>query len=178
MVEANRASDVFIINNPASGTRDRSREVSAVRDYLERRIQGKFSFCETEGPGHAKQLTLDAVGRGYKHFVVMGGDGLFREVGAGAAHSGADVTFLPKGSEEMGRRNFHLSKNLLLAADVLFDGKVQAIDMGVINGERYILNAGIGADAAVVYGVQKPNCKKEGRGATNRKVLLSCLRDL
>jgi diacylglycerol kinase family enzyme len=157
-------ADVFIINNPVSGTKDRSREVSEVRDYLERRVQGKFAFCETEGPDHATQLTSDAVGKGYKHIVAMGGDGLFREVGAGAAHSGADVTFLPKGSEEMGRRNFHLSKNLLLAADVLFNGKVQAIDTGVINGERYILNAGIGADAAVVYGVQKPNCGKEGRG--------------
>lgn len=162
----NRISDVFVINNPASGTRDRSPEVGMVKDYLEKRVDGKFHFCETEGPGHAKLLVLKAVTQGYKHIVVMGGDGLLRETGAAVAGSNADITLLPKGSEEMARRDFKMPRSLMRAAEVLFDGRVQLIDTGTVNGERFIINMGIGADAEVVNGVQKPGLKKDGHGVT------------
>ena len=156
-------SDAFIIYNPAAGTRDRSREVGIARDYLEKRIS-RVEFCETEGPGHATQLTIEAREQGFKHVVGIGGDGHLREIGAGAVNSDMDVTLLSTGSEEMGRRVFKTPQNLLQAAGVLFDGRVQLVDTGTVNGELFIFNAGVGADADVVHGVQKPGFKKDGHG--------------
>jgi diacylglycerol kinase family enzyme len=156
-------SDAFLIHNPAAGARDRGKEVGRVA-YLLSKCITRFKVCQTEGPGHATLLALQAKEQGYSHILVAGGDGTLREAAAGAVNSDLDLTLLPIGSEEMGRRVFKTPQNLLQAASVLFNGRVQLVDTGTVNGELFIFNAGVGADADVVHGVQKPGFKKDGHG--------------
>jgi len=159
-----RAQGTFVIHNSFSGLHDKSREVGEATDLLASKTNNRVDLRKTEGPGHATELAMEAVRAGYLHIVVAGGDGTFREVAAGAVNSDADVTLWPIGSEEIGRRDLKMPKNLLQAVDIVINGKTQLIDTGSLNGECFIFNAGIGADAEVVYGVQKPGLKKDAHG--------------
>lgn len=158
-----QVSEALIIHNSFAGTKDKSREVNKAAELLASRIR-RVEILRTEGPGHATELALEAIRAGYLHIVVAGGDGTLREVAAGAVNSNVDITLWPTGSEEMARRDLKMPRNLLRAVDIVTNGKVQAIDTGTMNGEIFLFNAGIGADADVVYGVQKPGCKKDGYG--------------
>ena len=160
-----QVSEALIIHNSFAGIKDKSREVNEAAELLASRIR-RVEILRTEGPGHATELALEAIREGYLHIVVAGGDGTLREVAAGAVNSKTDITLWPTGSEEMARRDLKMPRNLLRAVDIVTNGKVQVIDTGAVNGETFLFNAGIGADADVVYGVQKPRLKKDGHGVT------------
>lgn len=156
-------NETLIIHNPASGIKDRSREVGEAANLLSNYV-GRVNIQKTEGPRHATELVIQAREQGYAHIIVAGGDGTLREAAAGAVNSDMDITLWPTGSEEMGRRDLKMPRDLLQAVEVVLYGKVQLIDTGSINGEIFLFNAGIGADADVMCGVQKPGCKKDGYG--------------
>jgi len=159
----NPALDTMIIYNSHAGDKDRSREVEAAAKRLQG-YGGRVEVSLTLAPGHATELTREAREQGYSQIMVAGGDGTFREAATAAVHSGLIIGLLPTGYEEIWRREAKIPKDLLRAVDLAVTGRVQLIDTGRINGILFVFDAGIGADAQVVHGVQQPGLVKDGKG--------------
>jgi diacylglycerol kinase (ATP) len=108
-----------------------------------------FEPRPTERPGHATELARAAVAEGRELVIAAGGDGTVNEVAHGLANTDTALGLMPLGSVMNVARTLWVPRNLALAAHVIAEGKVLAMDMGRI-GSRYFLEAaGVGLDAGL-----------------------------
>jgi len=156
-------ADWFIIVNPCSGKRIYRKGIQSLQKALTACNQtGELQFTQQEG--HAVELTQQAVNRGYKQLVVIGGDGTLNEVINGIFTSGCTtpeeiiIAAIPSGTGNDWIRQW----NITLKTDLINYfrlGKRIAVDVGVVmekettkNRRHYFLNAaGLGFDGDVVY---------------------------
>jgi YegS/Rv2252/BmrU family lipid kinase len=112
----------------------------------------------TRQPGHARLLARQAADEGYDLVVAAGGDGTVHEVVNGLMRGDrADVALgvLPIGSGNDFAFGFGIPLQLEVAVARLFQGQLQAVDLGRVEDERgrfefFQNNLGIGFDAVVV----------------------------
>ena len=153
----------YIIANPCSGKRTSRRRIKSLRLALHACKQtGELRFTRHEG--HAVELAQQAVSRGYKQLVVVGGDGTLNEVINGIFSSNCTSTeeiviaAIPSGNGNDWVRQWNITSKTNLI-DYFRHGKRIWVDIGRITeidspGKRphYFLNAaGLGFDGDVVY---------------------------
>jgi diacylglycerol kinase (ATP) len=103
----------------------------------------------TEGPGHARELALGAVGRGARVVVAWGGDGTVNEVASALAFTAVPLGIVPCGSGNGLARELRLPPTVDAAFAVAVGGGERRIDAGEIEGRLFVNVAGVGFDAAV-----------------------------
>ena len=136
----------LLIANPAS--RRGARYVDESRDA----IVAAGAECDvmlTERSGHAAEL---ARGHGASYDVVftLGGDGTAMEVAGALAGSGIRIGVLPGGTGNLLARALGIPRNVKKAVRALMTGDTRRIDLGVIQGHRFAVAAGVGIDASMV----------------------------
>ena len=136
----------LLIANPAS--RRGARSVDESRDA----IVAAGAECDvmlTERSGHAAEL---ARGHGASYDVVftLGGDGTAMEVAGALAGSGIRIGVLPGGTGNLLARALGIPRNVKKAVRALMTGDTRRIDLGVIQGHRFAVAAGVGIDASMV----------------------------
>ena len=159
--------DWYIIANPCSGKRVYRRKLKLLRTALYACGQkGELRFTRREG--HAVELARQAVNRGYKQLVVMGGDGTMNEVINGIfssdcpAYEEITLAAIPSGTGNDWIRQWNITRKTNLM-DYFRSGKRIAVDVGVLmekespeKRKHYFLNAaGLGFDGDVVYRAEK-----------------------
>src|ERR687886_1348104 len=108
-----------------------------------------FDPQPTERAGHAGERARRAVAEGRELVIAAGGDGTANEVAHGLADTGTVLGLMPLGSIMNVARTLWVPRDLALAARVIAQGKVLAMDMGRI-GDRFFLEAaGVGLDAGL-----------------------------
>lgn len=80
--------------------------------------------------------------------VVCGGDGTVRAVVSALAGTGVALAVLPAGTGNLLARNYGIPLQVTAAAQLATAGGRRHVDIGVINGQRFAVMAGIGFDAA------------------------------
>src|SRR5918911_5645288 len=119
-------------------------------------LQGRYDVdaADTEGRDHATQLASEAAADGYDVVVAFGGDGTVNEAANGLAGSETPLTPLPGGATNVYCRMLGIptdivdaTEHLLRAAD---DWRPRRLDLGSVNGRRFLFSSGYGLDAAVV----------------------------
>ena len=154
--------DWYIIANPCSGKRIYRRKLKLLRTALYACGQrGELRFTRHEG--HAVELARQAIIRGYKQLIVMGGDGTMNEVINGifssdcTAYEEITLAAIPSGTGNDWIRQWNITCKTNLI-DYFQSGKRIAVDVGVLQEKEspekrkhYFLNAaGLGFDADVV----------------------------
>lgn len=137
---------ICVIINPISGGIDKE----AIATALERRLTG----CEivyTKHPHHAIQLAKEAVEKGTKIVVTVGGDGSVNEVGQALIGTDTALAIIPTGSGNGLARHLHIPLNISAAIDVICQGHVETIDTVQINDRCYLGVAGVGFDADISF---------------------------
>ena len=108
----------------------------------------------TDNPGHATELTLDAINEGADYLIAAGGDGTMNEVINGIMQSTDEqrlkviVGLFPLGTGNDFARTAQLTKSVKELANLIISEKYQKIDLGQVeykteNGEpgiRYFNN--------------------------------------
>lgn len=131
----------------------------------------------TQAPGHATELAQQAAAAGSHIVIAAGGDGTLGEVANGLAETDTILAPLPIGTANSFARELNLplplfrgKHQLLKAADLLLNGRIQRMDLGFIkngtgNGRYWLLWAGTGADGYLVEHIEpRPKwSKKLGR---------------
>ena len=133
----------FVVLNPNAAGGSAARDFEALQDQLRAAI-GDFEVGRTTGRGHATTLTRDAVGRGVRQVIAVGGDGTINEVVNGLLRPGEERTDVVLGLVVCGtggdfRRNFGLEGPPSRCIGPLAQGAVRRIDLGRLS---YVDNDG------------------------------------
>jgi len=139
---------VRLIRNPISGRGGTGALIAALAQEISRR-GGYLDVHETEAPGDAARLA--ALTPPEVHAVISaGGDGTLREVVSGMIGKPVPLVVLPTGTENVLAKHFGYRRDVNAIVKTLEHGRVEAYDVGVCNGRKFILLAGVGFDGDVV----------------------------
>jgi diacylglycerol kinase family enzyme len=119
-------------------------------------LQGRYDVdaVDTEGRDHATVLCREAAADGYDVVVAFGGDGTVNEAANGLAGTATALTPLPGGATNVYCRMLGIPTDIVDATEQLLrvadDWRPRRIDLGSVNGRRFLFSSGYGLDAAVV----------------------------
>ena len=152
---------MFIIDNPrASGGRYSAHGQRTLQMY--RLLGYQAEILETQGPGHATELTLQAAEAGATLVIPCSGDGGVREVVVALMSIDPErrpkFSAIPKGTVNVFARTFSLQVGPIpdffhAALKQIFWARERRVDVGRLNGEPFACFAGFGFDAAVIENV-------------------------
>jgi diacylglycerol kinase family enzyme len=141
---------LVIVNPYATTVSDR------LRNLVVYALRGSYQVdaVDTERRLHATELCREAAAAGYDVVVAFGGDGTVNEVANGLAGSGVPFTCLPGGRVNVYCRVLGIPADVVDATEHLLaladDWRPRQVDLGEVNGRCFVINAGVGLDAAVV----------------------------
>lgn len=150
----------FAVVNPEAGHGRCGREASPALERL--RASGiQLEVVETHHPGQGTELVREALGRGFRRFLAVGGDGIAYEIVNGlfpAAESGERPTLamLPLGTGNSFLRDFTIDREVEYTTRAVLEGRSRPCDvlrMKHREGVIYYINllsVGFSADAAAV----------------------------
>jgi YegS/Rv2252/BmrU family lipid kinase len=169
----------FVIVNPNAGNGKGKKDWKRISGLLEKNLtipEAKFTGKKGDATGFAR----DAINKGFRNFVSVGGDGTLNEIVNGIfaqSHcSPAEITLsmVPVGTGNDWGRMFAIPTVYEGAVDVIREGKVMMHDIGFasyyngnIKEKRYFINiAGLGFESLVV---RKTNRQKD-KGKSNKAI--------
>lgn len=165
--------------NPHAGGGKGRRHWTTIKECLEQ-AGLSFEFACTEFKYHAVQLTVEAIARGYRRFVAVGGDGTLNEVVNGmfiqqdVPTDNFRLAVVAVGTGNDWLRMFGHPRDYQQQAQIIADGHLFWQDVGVVEyhstgvpQKRYFVNsAGCGFEADVV------SCTNRLKDAGRKGVLL------
>jgi diacylglycerol kinase (ATP) len=166
----------FLIYNPASGRRRKKRkqEMARVEEVL-RAAGVEVETCATTHIGSAIQQVQEAAGRGFDTIVACGGDGTANEALNGIMRAGANVVLglVPLGSGNLLASDLNLPSDPVEATKKLLTYQPREFRPGLVSSQgkngpekRYFLvAAGVGADAELMYRTEVEAKERWGRNA-------------
>lgn len=160
----------MIYNPAAGGMRWRRGLPRRVAQALRAAGHG-VTLVETEGPGSAGRLAQERIGAGADLILSLGGDGTLNEILPGVAHTDVPVGVIPAGTANVLARELGFGPNALAAVKALSECVPQRVPLGMLKCEpggapRYfLLMAGVGFDAHIVYQLNLPLKAKLGQTA-------------
>jgi diacylglycerol kinase family enzyme len=144
---------LIIVNPYATTVSDR------LKNLVVYALRGSYDVdaIDTEARDHATALTRDAAAQGYDVVVAFGGDGTVNEAANGLAGSDTPLTCLPGGRANVYCRMLGIPDDVVDATEHLLriadDWRPRRVDIGRVNGRRFVFSAGVGLDASVVQRV-------------------------
>ncbi len=139
---------VTVIVNPTAGRGKARRIFPSVARSLEK-LGVEFQAVFTEGPGHAVELTREAIRAGSRVVAACGGDGTVQEVINGLNGSPAVIGFIPCGTGDDLAVNLGIPNEPHQACSTLAEGTVRHIDLARVGTTVYACVAGAGFDSMV-----------------------------
>lgn len=140
--------EILVIGNPVAGRANASQRIARLVRLLERRGH-KVDVFLTTGPGDARDRAR-RVGPNVERLVVAGGDGTINEVLNGMDDPlRVPIVHLPTGTANMLHRDLGLPASTVGLADVVENGTVCHVDMGLVGERRFLMLLSAGFDAAV-----------------------------
>ncbi len=113
----------------------------------------------------APKRVREALKAGVDRVFVWGGDGTVQRSLDVLAGTGVPMAVLPAGTGNLFAGNLGVPQNLEKAVQIGLAGDVRSIDVGRINGERFGVMAGVGADALMIRDADGSLKDRLGRGA-------------
>src|SRR5438270_12759098 len=141
---------LVIVNPYATTVSDR------LKNLVVYALRGSYEVdaIDTEARQHATELTREAARAGYDVVVAFGGDGTVNEAANGLAGTDTPLTCLPGGRANVYCRLLGIPTDVVDATEHLLrladDWRPRRVDVGVVNGRRFVFSAGLGLDASVV----------------------------
>lgn len=141
---------ILAIINPVSGTGNKDK-IPRLIDTVVDNDRNDVSILATEYPGHAREITEQAVKDGIDIVVAIGGDGTVNEVGSAVCGTETALAIVPCGSGNGLARHLRISMNASRSMQVLNNGVVGQFDYCTVNGKPFFCTCGMGFDATVSY---------------------------
>ncbi|RRB00963.1 diacylglycerol/lipid kinase family protein [Larkinella rosea] len=144
---------LLAIVNPLSGTATRQDKQNWIDFLLKKAVGAGFTpeAVFTEHAGHATELAAEAMQKGIRRVVIIGGDGSVNETARALLNSPTALGIVPVGSGNGLARHLGLSLNPKKAIEQAVDGRPVVIDSGRINEHPFFCTTGIGFDAHVAH---------------------------
>ncbi len=112
----------------------------------------------------ASKAVRRALKQGARLIFVWGGDGMVQRcVDAVAGTKKVDLAIVPAGTANLLATNLGIPRQIARAVEIGLRGARRKLDVGVVNGERFAVMAGVGFDAVMMRNVDGPRKKRLGR---------------
>jgi YegS/Rv2252/BmrU family lipid kinase len=98
----------------------------------------------------APKRVRQALEAGADLLFAWGGDGMVQRCAHELAGTGVPLAILPAGTANLFASNLEIPKDLEAAVEIGLHGRRRALDVGVLNGERFTVMAGTGFDARMI----------------------------
>jgi len=138
----------FVVNRTSGNGKG-----AAVWKRVEARLKERgieYGCRFTERPGHAAELAGELARQsGTVAVVAIGGDGTVHEAASGLVGSGVPIGCIPAGSGDDFARSLGIPRQWEAALERVLRLASRAIDVGMINGQSFVISAGIGFDGDV-----------------------------
>lgn len=126
---------VTLLTNPASGHGNAPHAAQRAVAQFQRRGVDVVEIVGKDAE-HARLLLDEAVADGTDALVIAGGDGVIALALQSLARSGIPLGIVPAGTGNDHAREYRLpTSNPEAAADIVADGRVETVDLGLIRGE-------------------------------------------
>lgn len=137
---------LFIINPIADSGKARKLKNEIEEKMVKYDI--KFKTILTKNPHDATNIAYRSK---IKTIVAVGGDGTVNEVAKGIINRGFGVLgIIPGGTGNDFRKSLDISEDITEALETLINGNTIKIDVGIINGYKFLNIGGIGLDVEVL----------------------------
>lgn len=143
--------NICIIVNPAAGRRIHKKVAKACRQLED--AGAVPEVWHTRCPGDATGLARKALDNKFDVIVAAGGDGTVNEVVNGMAHTDTPLALLPFGTTNLFAREIGVHRRTHRAVDAILNGQTERVHLGQAGDHYFMLMAGVGFDAHVVYGL-------------------------
>lgn len=152
-----RSLTATLIYNPLAGPADMATTLRRVAQFWEER-GWEVAVRPTEYAGHAVVLAREAAAAGQRLVLAAGGDGTLGEVANGLANTDTILGPLPIGTGNSFGKELRMPRPSLIDHDALLEaaallarGRVQQMDLGYFEGQKYwMLWTGVGVDSYLV----------------------------
>jgi diacylglycerol kinase family enzyme len=141
-----REDPVFIVLNVGSGRGDAEVRKATIQGVLEEAGRS-HEFLVVDDPRQLSVVTRRAVELAQQQqgiVVAAGGDGTINTVAQAVWESGRPFGVLPQGTFNYFGRTHGISEDLTEATKGLLRAKVQPVQLGLINGHVFLVNASLG----------------------------------
>jgi YegS/Rv2252/BmrU family lipid kinase len=156
-----KADSWFIIANPTSGNRNFSKHWKEIQQLLNQK-KIDFSFAFTQFSKHEIELVQNAIQKGFRNIISIGGDGTLHHVVNGIMQqryvktSDITIAVVPLGTGNDWIKTYNIPNNIEKAIEIISKKKTILQDIGVLetdnNPVSYFNNvAGLGYDGYTVY---------------------------
>ena len=123
----------------------------------------------TTGPGTASAIARDSIEKNADAIIAAGGDGTINEVLNGVVGTDVPLAILPAGTANVLAVEMELGRNMIDAADQLESCVPARISVGLLQNQveerHFLLMAGIGLDALIVYNIDARLKARIGKAA-------------
>lgn len=126
-----------------------------LRNLVVYALQGRFDVevVNTEAQNHATLIGLALRNYPYDIVVAFGGDGTVNEVVNALAGTDVPISVLPGGAANVACRTFGIPNDVVDATEhllsVVDDWQPRRVDLGKVDGRRFVFSCGAGIDASV-----------------------------
>jgi len=152
---------MFFIVNPIAGSGRAQSKFARVREILDA-MGVDYSYELTRYKGHALDIARQAVERGEKLIVSVGGDGTVNEVAEALCGADAVLGLLPFGTGNDLARPLGIPTDPEDALNVLLAGTPRRMDAGMVNSRFFLNVSGIGFDVEVLINTERYKKKFNG----------------
>ena len=142
---------IFVVFNPRSGKGRGAQFVAPVLQGLGRASSVEHAL--TREPGAEAWLASEAIARGFRRIVAVGGDGTWSNVGNAILRSGQSVKLglVPGGTGcDLAKTLGIPPRDVQACCEIVLAGKARTIDVGRIEDKHFLNIAGFGYDVAVL----------------------------
>lgn len=166
------ARKVWIVANPVSGGGKWREEKDAILEYLEPYFD--VQVLETSPSKAGDVLAREALDQGAELVIAVGGDGTLTEVASVVKNTDAVMAIIPMGTaNSLSQALWGVSSKISpvsAACTTIIEGRCDAIDVGIVNGEPMLL--------CVAVGFEQQMIEKASREAKNKLGQLAYLQGL
>ncbi len=124
--------------------------LGALRTALARHGVDEPLWREVPKAKHVPSAVAELVAAGVDLLFVWGGDGTVRRALNALGAAPVTLAILPAGTANLFASNLGIPRDLEEAVSVGLAGRQRTLDLGVVNGERFGVMAGVGFDAVMI----------------------------
>ena len=148
-----RHMKIALVINPKAGTiRSKDALIQVFGQKASELLpHDEFRIFPTQHAGHATILAKQCAENGFDVCIAAGGDGTMNEVACGLTGSQTALGIVPLGSGNGLARHLRISLDPVTAFTQMLQGTSQQMDVGIVNGRKFFLAAGVGFEGVVSH---------------------------
>lgn len=165
---------ILFIINPVSGSGKGTQLIKEINEFMEK-TEIEYSIKISNRVGQIKELAKNGCLEGVSDIIIVGGDGSVHEAINGMQlRKGIRFGIIPSGTGNDYARLIYKEMNLSYYLACIKRGRTVQVDIGSVNGLRFINSCGVGIDSNILKDAEKYKNIAKGSAA----YLLSTVKNL